>query len=253
MKKQILLSLIAGAILFTGCATTQLQTNAKMTQSVFINPVSKDKRTIFISMRNTSGADIQLERTIAYALQNKGYTLVEDPEAATYVLMTNVLFCDKKQENNVANGAVMGGVGGAVLNSGSNGRSMAAAGIGGAIVGGIIGKMTEDTIYQMQVDIVIREKTKGPVTATTGSVAGQASVRDGGKSGFINSFGGPVRGDSTGTLNSNMANSSAQTYQANYIEHKTMMFAEATKMDLKLEEATPILEQKIAQQVAGLF
>jgi hypothetical protein len=32
-----------------------------------------------------------------------------------------------------------------------------------------------------------------------------------------------------------------------------MMFAEATKMDLSLDEAIPVLEQKIAHQIAGIF
>lgn len=254
MKKNlILISLATATLFFTGCATSQLQTSAKMTQSVFINPVAKDKRTIFISTKNTSGTDINLEQRIVQALYAKGYTIVDDPEMASYVLMTNILYCNKKSENNVASGAMMGGVAGAIGNSGSNGRSMAVAGLAGAVVGGLIGKATEDTIYQMQVDIVIREKAKGKVMASTGSVAGQAYVRDGQKSGFQNSFGGPVRDDTSGRINSNTYNNSSQSYESDYIEHRTMMFAEATKMDLTLQEATPILEQKIAQQIAGLF
>jgi len=255
MSKRILvLSCAVAGLIFSGCATSELQTSAKMTQSVFINPVAKEKRTVFINMKNTSGANINLERTIAQALGSKGYMLVDDPETATYVLMTNVLYCNKKQENNVGNGVVLGGATGAIANSGSNGRSMAAAGLAGAVVGGLIAKATEDTIYQMQVDIVIREKAKGKVTATTGNVAGQASVRDIQKAGFINSFGGNIRNsDASGQLNSNSVNSNAQTYETDFIEHKTMMFAEATKMSLTLDEATPILEQKIATQIAGLF
>ena len=254
MKKSfILISLATATLLFTGCATSQLQTSAKMTQSVFINPVAKDKRTIFISTKNTSGADINLEQRIVQSLYAKGYTIVDDPEMATYVLMTNILYCNKKSENNTASGAMMGGMAGAIGNSGSNGRSMVAAGLAGAVVGGLIGKATEDTIFQMQVDIVIREKAKGKVMASTGNVAGQAYVRDGQKSGFQNSFGGPVRDDTSGRINSNTYNNSSQSYESDYIEHRTMMFAEATKMDLTLQEATPILEQKIAQQIAGLF
>ncbi len=255
MKKtlQVGLALSAALVLMSGCATSQLQTSARMTQSVFINPVAKEKRTVFVSTKNTSGAPINLENRIVQALYAKGYTIVDDPEMATYVLMTNILFCNKKSENNVASGALMGGAAGAIANSGSNGRSMAAAGLAGAVVGGLIGKATEDTIYQMQVDIVIREKAKGKVMASTGSVGGQAYIRDGQKSGFQNSFGGPVRDDTTGRINSNTYNNSSQSYESDFIEHKTMMFAEATKMDLTLSEATPILEDKIAQQIAGLF
>jgi len=255
MKKtlHVGLALSAALVLMSGCATSQLQTSARMTQSVFINPVAKEKRTIFVSTKNTSGAPINLENRIVQALYAKGYMIVDDPEAATYVLMTNILYCNKKSENNVAGGALMGGAAGAIANSGSNGRSMAAAGLAGAVVGGLIGKATEDTIYQMQVDIVIREKANGKVMSSTGNVGGQAYVRDGQKSGFQNSFGGAVRDDTTGRINSNTYNSSNQSYESNYIEHRTMMFAEATKMDLTLSEATPILEDKIAQQIAGLF
>lgn len=256
MKKvlHVGVSIASALVLFTGCATSQLQTSAKMTQSVFVNPVAKDKRTIFVSMRNTSGTDIMLEPRIVQALSNKGYMVIDDPEKATYVLMANVLYCNKKSENNVGSGALMGGAAGAIANSGSNARSMAAAGLAGAVVGGLIGKATEDTIYQMQVDIAIREKAKGKVSASTGTVSGQASVRDGQKSGFANSFGGPIRdADASGKLNSNTYSANTQSYESDFIEHRTMMFAEATKMDLTLEEATPILENKIAQQIAGIF
>lgn len=252
--KVLMTSFVAATLLLSGCATSNLQTSAKMTQSVFINPVAKEKRTVFITMKNTSGTDINLERTISQTLGAKGYMLVDDPEAASYVLMTNVLYCNKKQENNVGQGVGLGGIGGALANSGSNNRSVAAAGLAGAIVGGLIAKATEDTIYQMQVDILIREKAKGKVTSTTGNIAGQASVKDGQKAGFVNSFGGAIRDtEASGQLNSNSVNTNAQTYETDFLEHKTMMFAEATKMSLTLEEATPILEQKIATQIAGLF
>lgn len=248
------IALSVALLVMSGCATSQLQTSAKMTQSVFVNPVAKEKRTIFVSMKNTSGADIMLEPRVVQTLINKGYTVVDDPEKATYVLMANILYCNKKSENNVGSGAVMGGMAGAMANSGANGRSVAAAGLAGAVVGGLIGKATEDSIFQMQVDIAIREKAKGKVNAYSGTTSGQASVRDGQKSGFANSFGGPIReNDASGRLNSNTYATSSQSYESDFIEHRTMMFAEATKMDLTLEEAIPVLEQKIASQIAGIF
>ena len=237
--KSLSLSIVAGTMLFTGCATTELQTNAKMTQSIFINPVKKELRTVFLSSKNTSGQKINLENTIIAELQAKGYQVIDDPEAATYVLMVNVLYCDKKQENNAGGGAL--------------GAGAIGAGVAG-YNGGLIAKATEDTIYQMQVDIVIREKAKGPVYSTNSTAAGQASVSDSKKSGFLNSFGGAVKdSNATGHLNSNMANANTQSYESDFIEHKTMMLAEATKMRLTLAEATPILEKQISNQIAGLF
>lgn len=254
--KTIGFSLIAATVLFTGCATTELQTNAKMTQSVFINPVKKELRTVFLSSKNTSGQRINLESTIVSELQAKGYRVIDDPDEATYVLMVNVLYCDKKQENNVGGAALGAGAIGAGVSGYNHGGAGQAIGIGlgAALIGGLIGKATEDTIFQMQVDIMIREKAKGPVYASNSTASGQASVSDSNKAGFMNSFGGGVKDvNATGKLNSNTASANTQHFEADYIEHKTMMFAEATKMRLTLEEATPILEKQISNQIAGLF
>ena len=254
--KTLGVSLIAATVLFSGCATSELQTSARMTQSVFINPVAKNKRLIFVSSKNTSGQQINLQNTILNELQAKGYTIVDDPEQATYVLLMNVLYCNKKQENNMAGGALAAGAVGAGVSGYNNGGAgqMVGVGLGAALVGGLIAKATEDTIFQMQVDIVIREKAKGKVVASNVTANGQASVNDSTKAGFINSFGGSARDvNASGQLNSNMASASAQNYETDYIEHKTMLFAEATKMDLALPEATPILERQISSQIAGLF
>ena len=250
------LSIATIAILFSGCATTELQTNAKMTQSVFINPVAKNKRLIFVSSKNTSGQRINLENTILSELQLKGYTIVDDPEQATYILMMNILYCDKKQENNAVGAGLATGVLGAGV-AGYNGHGAGGTigiGLGAALVGALIGKATEDTIYQMQVDIVIREKAKGSVSTSSVTANGQSRVTDSSKAGFVNSFGGTASDvNASGQLNSNMASANAQNYETNYIEHKTMLFAEATKMNLTLPEATPILERQISSQIAGLF
>lgn len=250
------LSIAVATLFFSGCATTELQTNAKMTQSVFINPVKKELRTIFVSTKNTSGQRINLESSIISELMAKGYRVVDDPDMATYVLMMNVLYCDKKQENNAVGGALGAGAAGAGIaayNGGGAGKTIG-VGLGAALVGGLIAKATEDTIYQMQVDIMIREKASGKVYTSSATANGQSSVSDSSKAGFMNSFGGNIKNtDASGKLNSNMANATAQQYETDYIEHKTMLFAEATKMNLTLQEATPILEKQIASQIAGLF
>ncbi|HKM19369.1 MAG TPA: complement resistance protein TraT [Aliarcobacter sp.] len=258
MKKirNLTLSMVLASTLFSGCATTQLQTSVKMSQSVFIDPVKKELKTVFISSKNTSGQPINLEQSLSNELQGKGYKVVDDPDEATYILMVNVLYCDKKQENNVAGAALGAGAIGAGVsgyNHGGAGQAIG-VGLGAAVIGGLIGKATEDTIYQMQVDILIKERTKGSVLTQNSTVAAQANVRDSKKSGFVNSFGGDVRNtNATGQINSNIANDKTQYYEEERKEHKTLMLAEATKMNLTLQEATPILEKQISNQIAGLF
>ena len=258
MKSSILKTSLSGvlaAILLGGCVTTSLQTSSTMSQSIFLEPVAKNKRIIFLNVKNTSGHQVNLEDKLRNALQSKGYSIVDDPDKATYILSTNILYCDKKKENNAATGAVVGGASGvgiSAYNSSSVGGA-AAAGAVGAIAGGLLGKLTEDTIWQMQVDINIRQKAKGKVLSQSGSMSGQAKVEDKRSSGFLNSFGGPIRGEKVGNLNANQYNTTHQTYESDYIEKNTIIFAEAVKIGLELPEATPILEDKIATQIAGLF
>lgn len=258
MKKftNIAISMVAVSMLFSSCATTELQTASKMTQTLFISPVKQELKTIFISSKNTSGQNINLEASLKNELITKGYKVVDDPEIATYILMTNVLFVDKKQENNASGAALGAGVIGAGVGgyNSSHAGTMVAAGVGAAILGGLLGKATEDTIYQMQVDVLVKERNKSSIYTTSSNLAGQAVVRDGQKAGFMNTHSGTIKDvNASGKLASNMSNEKIQSYEDEYKEQKTIVYAEATKMDLSLEEATPILEKQIANQISGLF
>lgn len=254
-KKLLFLSAIVG-ILLSGCMTTTLQTNAKMTNSIFVDPVAKNQRTIFIAMKNTSGQNINLENGIIQGLQAKGYKIIDDPEKANFILMTNVLYLDQKRESNAPSAATtmgMAGAGVGAYNTGSAGSTIA-IGLGSAVIGGLLGKITEDTIYQMQVDVVIRQKSDQLVSTYTGNVSGQANVRDRKSADFADAYSGPIRNiDKRGHLDSNSVNTKDQAYNTKYVEQKTMVFAEATKRNLQLEEAKPVLEEKITSQIVGLF
>ncbi|EKT0454278.1 complement resistance protein TraT [Campylobacter jejuni] len=246
---------VLAAGLLTGCLTTTLQTNTTMSQSIFLNPVTKEKRIVFLNIKNTSGHDVNLEAKLRNALEAKGYKITDELDKVTYILSANILYCDKKQENNAVGSAVAGGATGLAVSSynGGSAGGIIAAGAGGALVGGLLGKLTEDTIWQIQVDINIKQITNGKVLTSNDSVSGQAIIIDSQRSGFLNSFGGNVHSNKSGHLNSNQVNSTQQTYESEYIEKNTIIFAEAVKTGLKLPEATPILEDKIVNQIAGLF
>lgn len=254
-----LLPILLVIIGFSGCATTELQTQTKMTQSIFLDPVKKEQKTVFLSIKNTSGQDMsQLESKIAAKLSSKGYKIIDDPETAKYVLMTNVLFANNLKEANAAsagiNGAVVGGVMGAI-NSGGNGNSALGAAL---IVGGvsaIAGKLTEDEIYRMVTDVVVRDRKDTKVYTTINTAQGQSSIGQESRSGFMNSFAGQIKSNdgAGGKLSDNTTNQKVQQIETNYIEHKTRIFSEAVKMHLKLDEALPILIDKMAEQISGIF
>lgn len=249
--KMIFTSVLAMSLL-SGCLTTSLQTNSTMSQSIFLDPVAKEKRVVFLNIKNTSSCQIHLEHKLKSSLEAKGYQISDDLEDSTYILSTNVLYCDKKQENNTAGGALAGGAVGAGIsayNSSSAGGAIAA----GALLGGLLAKVSEDTIYQMQVDVNIKQKIQNKVLNQNVNINSQASVRDKKVSGFLNSFGGNVRNEKVGQLNANLTSSTQQSYESNYVERSTIILAEAVKTGLKLEEASEILEDKITAQIAGLF
>lgn len=243
--------------LLTGCMTTQLQTQVKTTKTIFLNPVKKSQRIVYVDIKNTSGADIDvLMPLIERKLQARGYKLTDDPDNAKYVLLANVLFANDKKENNAAGGAVAGAaIGGSVAGYNNNGAGgMVLAGVAGAAIGGLLSSMTEDTIYQMVVDVSIREKTDFKVYSSKNTSVGDANIRDGKAAGFMNSFSGDVRNkNGGGKMDSNISETSNQHYETNYIDNRTRIFAEATRKDLQLDEALPILEKKIASQIAGIF
>ncbi len=255
MKKIIYLAGLGLAVsLFTGCATTQLQTQAKMTRSIFLNPVRKEQRTVFVAVRNTSGQNVHLKNKIISQLRNKGYRVIDDPDAAKYILMVNVLFANNAKEANAANAAGTAGTVGAVAGSMSSGRDGIIGGLAAAAIGGILGKATEDDIFRMVVDIDIKEKTNQNVSVSDGSSIGQATITNQRRAGFANQFAGPIGSkDGAGKLNGNMTEEKNQNYETHYIEKRTRIFAEATKMDLSLSKAMPILEDKISKSIAGIF
>ncbi|EAI9480975.1 conjugal transfer protein TraT [Campylobacter upsaliensis] len=255
MRFKTIFTSVLSMSLLSGCLTTSLQTNSTMSQSIFLDPVAKEKRVVFLNIKNTSSCQIHLEHKLKSSLEAKGYQISDDLENSTYILSTNVLYCDKKQENNTAGGALAGGAVGAGIsayNSSSAGGAIA-AGAAGALLGGLLAKMSEDTIYQMQVDVNIKQKIQNKVLNQNTNINSQASVRDKKASGFLNSFGGNVRNEKVGQLNANLASSTQQSYESDYVERSTIILAEAVKTGLKLKEASEILEDKIAAQIAGLF
>jgi hypothetical protein len=258
MKINKPLSLLGSTFLavsmFTGCATATLQTKAKVTRSIFLNPVKKEQRTIYLTVKNTSGQDVDLYPKLKEKLVKKGYRIIDDPEKAKYVLIVNILFADNLKEANALRGSSYGGSFGAAAGSGNGGKGVLVGAIAGALIGGVLGKVTEDEIYRMVVDVDIREKINQTVATTTGRTEGQPTIANTSRAGFMNEFAGRIKSnDSTGELNDGITDSTAQSYKTNFIEKKTRIYAEAVKMKLTLNEALPILEEKISKSIAGIF
>ncbi|WP_341666017.1 complement resistance protein TraT [Vibrio sp.] len=66
-----------------------------MSETVWLDPVGDDKRTIFVQVRNTTDKDIDIIDALSKKLTNKGYRVIQDPKKAHYWIQTNILKLDK--------------------------------------------------------------------------------------------------------------------------------------------------------------
>ena len=107
MTRRINIQLIALAALLTilsGCAAVHtsiakrsLDVQTRMSDAVFLDPVSPDKRTVFVHVRNTSDKpNFDLEGPIRKAISARGYRVIDDPEAAQFKLQAQILSVSKQ-------------------------------------------------------------------------------------------------------------------------------------------------------------
>jgi hypothetical protein len=235
------LSILLGcAAVHTSIAKKDLDVQTKMSDTVFLDPVGPDKKTIFVQIRNTSDRPFDIEGAIVSALVARGYRVTQDPDAAHFRLLGNLLSVAKASPT-AADAALASGYGG-VFAGGAAGAAVGGvthgwtgAAVGGA-VGGILGGLTEtvanaavkDVTYMIVTDIEITEK------ARPGVVVRQDSQQDASQG---------VGGRRTQTSSEVM----------DMKKYRTRIVSTANKANLEYEEAAPQLTQGLIRSVSGLF
>lgn len=242
----VMLLLPVMGVLF-GCNATHtainkrnLDVQTKMSSTIFLDPICENKRTIYVQLRNTSDKqELNLEPSIMTALQEKGYVVVQDPEAAHYVLQANVLQVGKSDlraaEHALSRGfgsALVGAASGAAVGSlidpPQSTRAATAGGIMGAAVATVTDAMVQDVVYSVIADVqiseragnamVVKEKTKSKLTQGT---SGYKEI--------------------------------TSTQKINWNRYQTRIVSTANKVNLKFEKAAPLLVQGLTHSVAGIF
>ena len=243
-------TIITGLLIFlTGCAAVHtsvakrnLDVQTRMSDAVFLDPVSPDKRTVFVQVRNTSDKpNFDLEGPIRNAISAKGYQVVDDPAAAQFKLQAQILSVSKASVTaaeaalNEGYGApLVGIVAGATAGvaSGGSSQNMAVAGVAGAIVGGlvetVVNAAVQDVFFVAITDVQISQKARAGVT-------GQRDLQVDASQG--------IGGAETTTF-------SEVTDEKRY---RTRVMSTANKVNLKYEEAAPELNAGLTRVLAGLF
>ena len=225
----------------TGCGAMStavkkrnLDVKTQMSETIWLEPASD--KTVFVQVRNTSDKDMSgLQPQIASELTAKGYHVTSSPDAAYFWVQANVLKADKmdlRQTQGFLSSGYEGGATAAALGAGITAYNSSSAGatLGVGLASGLVGlaadAMVEDVNYTMVTDLQISERSTA--TVPTENIA---ALKQG-------SSGIKVQ------TSSDIGNRS---------KYQTRVVSSANKVNLKFEEAKPILEKQLAKSIAGIM
>jgi outer membrane lipoprotein SlyB len=239
-KNFSLVTCLIASVVLSGCSAVNtmvkkrnLDVQTKMSETVFLDPVSPEKRTVFLQLRNTSDKqDLKYQDAILNAISAKGYKITSDPDAAHYWIQTNVLKVGKsdlRESQGVLSqgfgGALTGGIVGAQF---GGGKGQIGMGLLGAAAGIIGDAMVDDTFFIMITDIQISEKPKAGVVITESN---EAKLKQ-------------------GTSGHKMVTSTEIVDRKKY---QTRIVSTANKANLEFVEAQPQLLKGLVNSISGLL
>lgn len=241
LQKIAAISLVLSVFFLSGCGAVStavkkrnLDVKTQMSQTIWLEPSSE--KTVYLQVRNTSDKEMsELQTRIATELSAKGYRISNSPDTAYYWIQVNVLKAEKmdlRQSQGFLGSGYEGAITGAALGAGITGYNSSSAGatLGVGLASGLIGlaadAMVEDVNYTMVTDLQISERSKA--TVTTDNIAA-------------------LKQGSSGTK---LQTSSEQGNRAKY---QTRVVSNANKVNLKFEEAKPVLEAQLAKSISGIM
>ncbi|WP_449544123.1 complement resistance protein TraT [Lelliottia nimipressuralis] len=241
LKQYAVVGLVASTLALSGCGAMStavkkrnLDVKTQMSQTVWLEPSSE--KTVYLQVRNTSDQDMSgLEAQISNALSAKGYRVTDSPDDAYYWVQANVLKAEKmdlRASQGFLSTGYEGAATAAALGAGITAYNSASAGatLGVGLASGLIGlaadSMVEDVNFTMVTDLQISERSKA--TVTTDNIAALKQGTSGVKV-------------------------QTSTEQGNRAKYQTRVVSNANKVNLKFEEAKPVLEAQLAKSITGIM
>lgn len=228
------------AVTLGGCAATQvalshkdLDVQTKMSNSIFLDPVSPTEQTVYVQIHNTTDKtlnDAEIAQQIEASIQADGYRITT-PSKAHYLIQANILQV-AKTDPSAASNALSSGFGGAIIGAAAvgqatgNGRSTVEAGLLGGLIGTVADSLVKNVTYVMITDLQLSVHSKKLVQQTT-----------------------------TADLQNGSATSSNQNVvsEGHWIRYRTRIVSTANQVNLKFADALPKLEAGLSHSVSGLL
>ena len=240
-----LMVLLLVITLTAGCSNI-IRSGLMNSNTIFLDP--NTNRTVYTQLRNASENQLVTLNEVNSKLEAKGYQLLKDPQQANYWIQAKVIYCHKAAEGVTPESVVKAGPGAGISSGGatmasagdkSGGGMAGMAGMGGmpdinammaramAMSGGQGGfpgmqapPKEEGVIYLCVTDVQVTDRKLG-------KTIGQPGV--------------------TGTVADRKSDSPLlKVQQMRTVGH-------VRQKDLDIQEATPIIQEKISTGIAGLF
>jgi hypothetical protein len=244
-QKYIVVAVLAtGMSGLVGCNTTskiikhgKLEVQTKMSETIFLDPIEDDKKTVLLQIRNTSDkSGLEIESKIRSAVESKGYRIVNSPKQANIMIQANILQVGKSELENpfqvmtsgygsglegFATGAMLAGA------TGGSGRSMLGIGLLAGVGNTILDAAVEVVNFTMTTDLQISEKAEGNYV----SESSDANLKQG------------TSGNKKSTWKQ----------KTNWKKYQTRIMSVAKKVNLKFDEAEPKLTEGLVKSISGLL
>ena len=211
---------VGGSSTLTGCGAllksirySLLETKTEMTESIFMDQKTDLPPTLYLVETSTSAKDVTVRSILEQVLPNSGYTLVDNPKHATYVLQINhvalvkVELKDGETLADLIDGAVAVGYAGAFLAALANADEEGIVVVGLAAAAGsfLLDANTQHIAHTLTTDFELTETVVGP-------------------------------GEDLGLR-----------------YHRSRIVSGASKVNLHLEEALPVLQREMATALSRLL
>jgi hypothetical protein len=221
----------------TGLGKRNLEVQTKMTDTIFLEPVSPHDRTVLVQVRNTSDrAELDIAPAVEALIAERGYRIVHRPEDARYLLQANVLQVGVTSPT-AAEETFAGGFGGTLIGGAAgvagariasdDTRALIAGGLVGAATSSVVDALIEDVTYTIVTDVQISERAGEGVVVTERL---EQNLRQG-----------------TGTR----IISATQTHD--WKRYQTRIMSTANRTNLDFEDAAPQLVDGLTRSIAGIF
>lgn len=223
-----------------------------------LEPPPIEKKNIYISFRNISDAQmIDLTSELQNAARDQGWTIVQDPQTATYRLRASLRFVGEVEPESGGEKAArnMGIITGAAAGLGTGALvygatdSYAAGGVAGISTGGLmaqgIANASRPREWAMIIDFVLEEYNDQPIE--------YALMRNTGSSTGDSAGTGSSRMTAGGSTSESNISSGSMTRTSNYFPHGVRLSAWANQMNMQEDEAMPFLRSRTERVVAQML